>query len=330
MQPDVSIIVPIFNTEKYLEQCLDSIRRQTHENIEVICVDDGCTDGSASIMDAAASEDKRIKVIHKHNEGYGKAVNIGIDASTGAYIGIVEPDDYIDEHMIEKLYEAASQHELPDIVKAAYWRVLEADSPNQSILPANYLHCVRYIDQAFQLKDDAEFLFHHPSIWTALYRFDFLKQHHIRMHEIPGAGWADNPWLIETLAQANSIVYIDECVYYYRETIPGSSSIVKDPSIIYDRWLDMDEIIKQLRVSDTLILEGHYKRGCAYLQMLFEGFDRNDASIKSAMHEMISRIDKKMIRQSNKIPAEYKAAYYEAKGGLDWFAFRLKRKLKML
>ena len=150
------------------------------------------------------------------------------------------------------------------------------------------------------------------------------------MHEIPGAGWADNPWLIETLAQANSIVYIDECVYYYRETIPGSSSIVKDPSIIYNRWLDMDEIIKQLRVSDPLILEGHYNRGCAYLQMLFEGFDRNDASIKSAMHEIIARIDKDMIRQSNKIPAEYKAAYYKAKGGLDWFAFRLKRKLKML
>ena len=64
MQPDVSIIVPIFNTEKYLEQCLDSIRRQTHENIEVICVDDGCTDGSASIIDAAASEVQRIKVIH--------------------------------------------------------------------------------------------------------------------------------------------------------------------------------------------------------------------------------------------------------------------------
>ena len=92
----------------------------------------------------------------------------------------------------------------------------------------------------------------------------------------------------------------------------------------------MDEIIKQLRVSDPLILEGHYNRGCAYLQMLFEGFDRNDALIKSAMHEMTARIDKDMIRQSNKIPAEYKAAYYEAKGGLDWFVFRLKRKLKML
>lgn len=330
MQPDVSIIVPIFNTEKYLKQCLDSICRQTHENIEIICVDDGCTDDSPSIMDAAASKDARIKVIHKHNEGYGKAVNTGIDASTGTYIGIVEPDDYADEHMIEKLYEAASRHELPDIAKAAYWRVLEADSPNQSILPANYLHCVHYVDQPFQLKDDAEFLFHHPSIWTALYRSDFLKQHHIRMHEIPGAGWADNPWLIETLAQANSIVYVDECVYYYRETIPGSSSIVKDPSIIYDRWLDMDEIVKRLKIADPFILEGHYNRGCAYLQMLLEGFDCNDAPIANAIRKMVSLIDGAVIKESSKIPPEYKAAYYEAQGGFTWFMFRLKRKLKML
>lgn len=330
MQPDVSIIVPIFNTEKYLEQCLNSVLNQTHSNIEIICIDDGCTDSSPCIMDCAAASDTRIKVIHKQNEGYGKAVNAGLDAAHGAYVGIVEPDDYISSQMIEHLYQAALRHRAPDIVKAAYWRVLEADSPNQSILPANYFHRVRHVDAPFQLKDDAELLFHHPSIWTALYNADFLRQFNIRMPEIPGAGWADNPWLIETLARARSIVYIDECVYYYRETIPGSSSIVKDPSIIYNRWFDMDKIVKTLNVTEPLILEGHYNRGCAYLEMLLANFDCADESVRSAMDEMVSRIDDSVVRTSAKIPVGYKSAYYKAVGLIPWLIFRIKRKLKII
>ena len=133
MTPLISIIIPIYNTEKYLEQCLGSIASQSLKDFEAICIDDGSTDGSPKIMDAFAAADTRFKVIHKQNAGYGAAVNTGIAHASGTYIGIVEPDDYIEPDMYKTLYEAAESNDFPDIVKGAYWRVLNADSPQQEI-----------------------------------------------------------------------------------------------------------------------------------------------------------------------------------------------------
>lgn len=83
MTPSISIIIPIYNTEKYLQQCLESITEQTFTNFEAICVDDGSTDGSSAIMDAFANKDARFKVIHKKNSGYGAAVNTGLAMAKG-------------------------------------------------------------------------------------------------------------------------------------------------------------------------------------------------------------------------------------------------------
>lgn len=138
------------------------------------------------------------------------------------------------------------------------------------------------------------------------------------MPEIPGAGWADNPWMMETLLKAESIVYVDECLYFYRETIPGSSSLVKDPSIIYSRWFDMDRILKENLSVSTKVLEGHYNRGCAYLKELGDRFNPNDRKIKSAMRRMVSLIDDKTISKSETIRPEYKKAFFEAKSPLAW------------
>lgn len=83
MTPSISITIPIYNTEKYLQQCLESITEQTFTNFEAICVDDGSTDGSSAIMDAFANKDARFKVIHKKNSGYGAAVNTGLAMAKG-------------------------------------------------------------------------------------------------------------------------------------------------------------------------------------------------------------------------------------------------------
>lgn len=325
MQPDISIIIPIYNVEKYLEQCLESVCGQTLDSLQIVCVDDGSTDASGPIVDAFAARDARIVAIHKENEGYGKGVNVGLDAAVGRYIGIVEPDDYLDPSMFEKLFARARKTDA-DIVKAAYWRVCDADTPQETILPANYLHCVSDTHGVFRLKDDAEFLFHHPSIWTAIYRKDFLDEHGIRMHEIPGAGWADNPWLMETLAQAESISYIDECLYYYREFNLGSSSVVKDPAIIYQRWIDMDDIAQTLGIADYKTLEGHNNRGCAYLEMLENDFDIAQEPVKSGVKEMLRRMDGALVAQSGKIPEFYKDAYFKAASKPKWMMRRIKRK----
>lgn len=329
MNPSISIIIPIYNTEKYLEQCLESIANQTFTNFEVLCIDDGSTDDSPAIMEAFTAKDTRFKVIHKQNAGYGSAVNAGLAQETGAYIGIVEPDDYIEPDMYKTLYGAAESSNFPDIVKGAYWRVLNADSPQQEIKPANYLHRIETVNKPFKLEDDAEFLYHHPSIWSAIYKKSFLDENKIRMPEIPGAGWADNPWMMETLLKAESIVYVDKCLYFYRETIPGSSSLVKDPSIIYNRWFDMDTILKENLPVSSNILEGHYNRGCAYLNELDEKFDPNNNEIKSAMKRMTTQIDAKMVADSTNIRPEFKKAFFQTKNPLAWTLYRAKKKLHL-
>ena len=91
--PKVSLIVPTYNVEQYLVECMESITNQTLEDIEVICINDGSTDGSLSILQSYADKDKRIIIVDKENGGYGIGMNIGLEMATGEYIGIVEPDE---------------------------------------------------------------------------------------------------------------------------------------------------------------------------------------------------------------------------------------------
>ena len=102
----ISVIVPIYNVEKYLEKCINSITNQTYENLEIILVDDGSPDRCGEMCDEYSKRDKRIKVIHKENGGLSDARNAGIEAATGDYIAFVDSDDYIREDMYEKLYKA--------------------------------------------------------------------------------------------------------------------------------------------------------------------------------------------------------------------------------
>ena len=119
MNPKVSIILPTYNVEKYFRQCLESVINQTLVDIEIIPVDDGSPDNCGKIMDEYAQKDSRIKPIHQQNGGYGKAVNAGINAATGEYIGIIETDDWCNPDMFEKLYNQAKRMNA-DICKADF------------------------------------------------------------------------------------------------------------------------------------------------------------------------------------------------------------------
>lgn len=108
--PKISIIVPVYNSEKYLKRCLDSLTEQTLEDIEIILVDDASTDNSPQICAAATEKDRRIKVIRKANGGPGMARNAGLAAAKGKYIGFADSDDYVSPDMFEKLYNAAEKY----------------------------------------------------------------------------------------------------------------------------------------------------------------------------------------------------------------------------
>ena len=119
MAPKVSILVPCYNVEKYLPQCLDSIVNQTLKDIEIIAINDGSTDSTLDIIKQYAKKDKRFVIIDKKNEGYGKSMNRGLDAATGEYIGIVESDDWVEPDAFETLYNMAKLNDA-DIAKADF------------------------------------------------------------------------------------------------------------------------------------------------------------------------------------------------------------------
>lgn len=121
----ISIIVPVYNTEKYIKKCVDSLRNQTYKNMEILLVDDGSDDGSGKLCDAFAKEDDRIKVIHKENGGLISAWKRGVEESTGTYLNFVDSDDWVDSVMIEEMAERLTGDER-EIVASDY--IIERES----------------------------------------------------------------------------------------------------------------------------------------------------------------------------------------------------------
>lgn len=239
--PKVSVIVPVYNVEQYLSQCLDSIRTQTLEDIEIICINDGSTDSSGKILDQYAAMDGRIKVLHKENAGYGAAMNVGIRIAAGEYIGIVESDDRVDSRMYAKLYEAAVSNEL-DFVKADAYYWFEK---------LNYLKRIHtdglneLYNQVLGEEDRNVFFDFYMNIWTGIYKKDFLLGHDIFFHESPGASYQDNGFWMQTCFYAEKAMWLNEAFYYYRQDNPEAS--VKSTSKILAMTREYDYLEKLLK-----------------------------------------------------------------------------------
>ena len=123
----ISIIVPVYRTEKYLDRCVESIVNQTYKNLEIILVDDGSPDDCPKMCDEWAKKDKRIKVIHKENGGVSSARNIGIKSAKGKYIGFVDSDDYIEKEMYESLIDVLNKNKNLDYI---YCDIYDAEKIN--------------------------------------------------------------------------------------------------------------------------------------------------------------------------------------------------------
>lgn len=252
----VSVIVPVCNVEQYIDKCIDSIIAQTLEDIEIICVDDGSTDSSPIILDGFANRDSRVKVIHQANAGYGAAINTGIDAACGEYIGIVESDDCILPNMYERLYEAADSNEL-DLVKSdAYYWLEKYDYTSRIHIKA----LDEYYDRVLS-ETDREVLYQfYMNTWTGIYRKSFLDKNNIRHHESPGASYQDNGFWMLTLSLCERAMWLNDAFYLYRQDNPMAS--VKNPGKVYTMMHEYDwvreELIRRER-TDVLKYCEHYR-----------------------------------------------------------------------
>lgn len=213
----VSVVVPVYNSAAYLQRCLDSLSAQMKEGIEFVCVNDGSTDTSASILDTQAARDPRFRIIHKENEGYGKALNTAMKTARGVYIGIVEPDDWVEADMFSHLLGLAEKTGA-DIIKANYTIERKKISrPNEKF--ANYEE-----GACLAPANLPEYLSGAPSIWSAIYRREWLDERQIVFTETPGASFQDLGFCIRTWLSAGKIAITHKAPYHYWEDNPVSSS----------------------------------------------------------------------------------------------------------
>ncbi len=223
--PKVSIIVPVYNTEKYVRECIDSIVNQSLKDIEIICVDDGSTDSSAAILDEYANKDSRIRVIHKENSGYGSSMNRALDEITGEYFGLVDSDDCIACDMYRYLYEKAVTHEL-DFVRSDHYRWF----PERAAKRLNYFYATSGLYNTVKCPLESDDLFVRIVTCTGLYKTSFIRENEIRYHETPGAAFQDQGFWLQTTALAKRVMFVDRGFYYYR--FDNEASSIHSPKAI--------------------------------------------------------------------------------------------------
>lgn len=231
----LSIIIPIYNVEKYLRQCIDSVLYQLQDNVEIICINDGSTDSSLLIVDSYAQKDSRVVVIDKQNSGYGDSVNQGILASKGKYIAILESDDFAVEGIYNKLLDIALEYDA-DIVKGNYYNY------NSKTKAKDYFENLKKFPymELLNIKEYTELFFVGPSIWSGIYKRSFLVDNDIFFLPTPGASYQDTSFAFKTWACTDRIVLVNEPVIYYRQDNIDSSS--NNCNKVFDIFRETEEM----------------------------------------------------------------------------------------
>lgn len=219
----VSVIIPVYNAEKYLEKCLESFLAQTLRDFEIICVDDESTDGSSAILERFAARDKRIRIIRQSNAGAAVARNTGIDAATGDYLYFSDADDFCDAGMLEALVEKADELSA-DCVIAGNYIYDEADQADirRWQIPPNVLS----IKQPFTAAELSPHSFDsvRSEPWNKLFRASFIREESIRFQKLFCAN--DVYFVCMAIATAKRIGAINKAFYHYR-TNTGAGLVAK-------------------------------------------------------------------------------------------------------
>lgn len=206
----LSIIVPVYNVEKYLPKCLESLIKQTLKDIEIICVNDGSMDNSLAILKEFASRDSRIRIIDNQHQGVAKTRNTGIEQSTGEYIGFVDSDDYIDIDFFEKLYNSATKSN-SDIAIASilkhknFFNIYNAKYTKEET-------AITIQDKIKLCEDKKHFFFY---AWNKIYHSGFIKKNNIKFSE--GQIYEDVMFAIKALYYSNKIISVYGTKYHYIE-----------------------------------------------------------------------------------------------------------------
>lgn len=313
MEGEVSFIIPIYNVEKYIRQCLDSILAQKDIDFEIIAVDDGSPDSCGTILDEYAESDSRIRVIHQVNSGVSAARNAGIKAAQGKWCYFVDSDDWLVDNSFSKLLEIAKKTDA-DIVFADCLEQYENGIENRvhlfsrkfatsdaaiiSALQKSIL-CHKYSPYFSKGADSA-----YPAPWSKLIKTALIKDHNIQYEPYVCGVYDDGLFTLEILEYAKKIAYSGVCVYNYRII---TSSIVhayrKDMVSKFEKNCEkIDEFIQKYQKDDEF-RNAEYCRRIAYLSSFMNSYfysDQNNNTVKEKNKEVQEVIQRNIWSQAIK------------------------------
>lgn len=275
MNPKISIIVPVYNVEKYLRECLDSIISQTFTDWECLLIDDGSPDKSGEICDEYAAKDSRIRVFHKENGGVSSARNVGLDNTTGKYITFIDSDDLILPSMLEELIKVA-EHENADIVQSAgpiKENVVESGKVTRMTRE-------QVLDENFGFTD-----FYKPSLWLGLYKsslfVDVRFPNNIHFYE-------DFVVLTLLAAKSNGVVFIDKRYYHYiqREGSANHSGLTekKKSAMLIPAYLEAQGVYRNIQDKRNTV--SFFVLGRFFSVMLSDEIEDNETKV---LRQIISK-----------------------------------------
>lgn len=257
--PKVSVIIPVYNAEKFLPKCLDSVINQTLSDIEIIAVDDGSVDGSLEILRQYGDKDSRIKILTQQNKFAGAARNNGMKAAAGKYLVFWDSDDFFEPKALEILYSCCEKTGADICLCSAYNYDSETGkrTEDQTFLKKRFLPR----DKVFSKKTCPGYIFNIASNvpWQRMFRADFVKSHGIEFQAIPKAN--DTYFVMTATYFAEKITYTEKPLINYRTnnslSITGTAS--KNPLCAYDSYMAVYEMLRG-ECTDPLVWQSFYNR----------------------------------------------------------------------
>ena len=244
---------------------------------------------------------------------------MGLRLAKGDWVSIIEPDDWIEPTMYEDMLAFADGFDARiDIVKTPWTDIRYWDDPaKQAPYPSTMTGEIPTSTAPITVADQPKLISMHPSIWSAIYRKGFLTEKNITFPEYPGAGWADNPFLVETMCQAEAIVYLGKEYYNYRCDLPGSTKNHKTADAVarpFDRWDDMYDIMKRVGVTDKRVWQAHDLRGLNYCfgAIYDDGWDNE--IVRDRVQKCFAKLDPELVLSMDDVAPHRKKFYCEVMG----------------
>lgn len=257
MFPKVSVIIPVYNVENYLEECLGSILNQTYINIEVICIDDGSTDASLHILQRCASKDERVIVLTQKNLGAACARNLGMSIAKGEYLLFLDSDDVFHPDMIRKAIDKAEKFESDIVV----YKAMSFDTVTGEKVALNdkFESFPKYTDEVFSYLDVPNVIFNSFMVpaWNKLFRKDFILGNNIEFQNIRRSN--DLYFTNKALVLAEKIILLDEYLVFYRTGMQSNLQATNDktPLAFYEALCELKKFLDKeklyLRVQKSFL-----------------------------------------------------------------------------